>query len=136
LLPCDQPQRAWRSKTISATKGGANNQTSWTCAYCEVEVRWVGAHDNRGLPVNWSKEQEGLACLSCRRQLAADGAIDNGTTDLSVQKRAKLRSHALLEFEVTRDPSRSNAEIAGAVHTSVVAVQKARERLGLMPSTA
>jgi hypothetical protein len=50
--------------------------------------------------------------------------------DLSIQQRARLRSSAIIEFEVRRDPGRSDAKIANAVHTSVVAVQKARERLG------
>lgn len=107
---------------------------SWTCAYCRVKVRWMGEHEQRGLPLNWTREQRGPACLGCRRGLAADGAIDASTSKLSVEGRARARSCALLDFEVRRDPSRSNSEIAGALHTSVVAVQKARQRLGLAAS--
>lgn len=110
--------------------------TSWKCAYCTVEVRWMSPHADRSLPVNWTKEQGGPACLACRRDLAADAGIGDSSPDLSVKERARLRSFALLEFEVSRDPDRSNAQIAGAVHTSVVAVQKARERLGVLPSPA
>jgi hypothetical protein len=118
-------------KTISAN--GSEVPTRWTCGYCRVEVHWVGGHENHGLPANWAEERGGLVCLACRRELAADAAVGT-SSDLSVQERARLRSFALLEFEVTRDPNRSNAQIASAVHTSVVAVQKARDRLG--PSAA
>jgi hypothetical protein len=50
--------------------------------------------------------------------------------DLSLKERARLRSSTIIEFEVRRAPDRSNSQIASAVHTSVVAVQRARERLG------
>jgi hypothetical protein len=102
----------------------------WTCGYCGVEVRWMSGHEHRGLPANWSEGHQGPACLFCRRELAADAAVSESPAELSIQERARLRSAALIEFEVTRDPERSNAEIAHAVHTSVVAVQKARQRLG------
>lgn len=108
----------------------------WKCAYCKVEVRWMTGEEDRGLPVNWTKERGGPACLACRRELAADAALDDNSSSLPVQERARRRSFALLEFEVTRDPDRSNAQIASAVHTSVVAVQKARERLGAVPAPA
>jgi len=121
-------------KTISAN--AQEIPTRWTCGYCSVEVRWVGDHENRGLPANWAEERGGPVCLACRRELAADAAVADTSSDLSVQERARLRSFALLEFEVTRDPNRSNAQIAIAVHTSVVAVQKARDRLGASPAPA
>jgi hypothetical protein len=108
----------------------------WTCGYCQVEVRWMNGHEGNGLPANWTEENRGPACLACRRALAAESAVDDNSSDLSTQERARLRSYALLEFEVTRDPDRSNAQIAGAVHTSVVAVQKARERLGVAAAPA
>jgi hypothetical protein len=113
----------------------ASEPSRWTCGYCRVEVRWASGHEDRGLPANWTKEHQGPACLACRRELAADAAVSE-TPDLNVQERARLRSFALLEFEVQRDPDRSNAQIAGAVHTSVVAVQKARERLGIVAAPA
>jgi hypothetical protein len=56
--------------------------------------------------------------------------------DLSLKERARLRSHTIIEFEVKRAPDRSNSQIASAVHTSVVAVQKARERLGVAGAPA
>jgi ribosomal protein S26 len=109
---------------------------SWKCAYCEVEIRWMGDKEDRGLPVNWTEEHGGPACLACRRELAADSAVGASSSDLPVQERARLRTTALLDFEVTRDPDRSDAQIASAVHTSVVAVRKARQRLGAGSSSA
>ncbi|MEK6250977.1 MAG: hypothetical protein AABM43_03360 [Actinomycetota bacterium] len=96
----------------------------------------MSGHENDGLPANWAEERGGPVCLACRRELAADAAVVGTSSDLSVQERARLRSFALLEFEVTRDPTRSNAQIASAVHTSVVAVQKARDRLGVSAAPA
>jgi hypothetical protein len=89
-----------------------------------------GQVDDR-LPPNWTEERRGPACLACRRELAADAAIGATSWDLPVKERARLRSNALLDFEVSRDPDRSNSQIAAAVHASVVAVRKARDRLGL-----
>lgn len=48
---------------------------------------------------------------------------------LNLQDRARLRASTIVEFEVRRDPDRSNSQIANAVHSSVVAVQKARDRV-------
>jgi hypothetical protein len=99
----------------------------WTCGKCSVEVRWTGSHEQRALPPNWTDSHQGPVCLHCRREQVADAAVS--TLDLSLKERARLRSHSIIEFEVTRAPDRSNSQIASAVHTSVVAVQKARERL-------
>jgi hypothetical protein len=90
----------------------------------------MSGYEQRGLPSNWTEDHQGPVCLACRRDLAAESALGGAESDLSVQERARVRSSALVEFEVRRDPSRSNAEIAHAVHTSVVAIQKARDRLG------
>lgn len=90
----------------------------------------MSGHERRGLPANWTENHQGPVCLVCRRELAADAAVSGAQANLSGQERARRRSSAVIEFEVRRDPSRSNAEIAHAVHTSVMAIQKARERLG------
>jgi hypothetical protein len=92
--------------------------------------------ENRGLPANWAEDHQGPLCLGCRRQQAAEAAVTGTQSGLSTQERARLRSFALVEFEVRRDPTRSNGQIASAVHTSVVAVQKARERLGVTTALA
>jgi hypothetical protein len=96
----------------------------------------MSGHEDHGLPANWTEEHGGPACLACRRELAADAGVGDSSVDLTFKERARRRSFALLEFEVKRDPDRSNAQIAGAVHTSVVAVQKARERLGALAASA
>jgi hypothetical protein len=66
-------------------------------------------------------------CLRCRRELAADAAV--GGLSLSLKQRARLRSTTIVEFEVRRTPDRTNTQIANAVHSSIKAVEKARERL-------
>jgi hypothetical protein len=106
----------------------------WTCGKCSVEVRWTSSHEQRRFPPNWTDSHQGPVCLHCRRELAADAAVS--TLDLSLKERARLRSHTIIEFEVKRAPDRSNSQIASAVHTSVVAVQKARERLGVAGAPA
>jgi hypothetical protein len=83
--------------------------------------------ERRGLPANWAESHHGPVCLRCRRELAADAAVS--TLDLSLLDRVRLRSAAIVEFEVRRTPGRTNARIANAVHSSVTAVEKARERL-------
>jgi hypothetical protein len=84
-------------------------------------------HERRGLPADWIENAGGPVCLHCRRELVAEAAV--GALGLSLAERAKLRSSSIIEFEVERNPDRSNSQIANAVHTSVAAVQKARDRL-------
>jgi hypothetical protein len=85
-------------------------------------------NEQRELPANWALDDHGPVCLHCRRELAADAAVS--AADLPLQERARLRSATIVEFEVRRTPELSNTRIAGAVHTSVGAVEKARKRLG------
>ena len=85
-----------------------------------------GPHER---PSAWAEDGGELYCLGCRRELAAEagaGAAPPGTT---AQHLAQLRTAALIEFEVSRGPERSDSEIARAVRTSVPAVVKARQRL-------
>jgi hypothetical protein len=94
----------------------------------------MDSQERRGLPANWTESLRGPVCLHCRRELAADAAVSR--LDLSLKERARLRSSTVIEFEVRRAPDRSNSQIANAIHTSVGAVQKARERLGAAGSPA
>jgi hypothetical protein len=48
---------------------------------------------------------------------------------LNTEARAKLRSTAVVEFEIERNPERPEGEIARAARTSIAAVRKARKRL-------
>jgi hypothetical protein len=104
-------------------------QERWTCSRCQVTVRWMPGYEHHQRPYAWAEDGGEVYCLACRREMAAEagaGAAPSGTT---LRRRAGLRTAALIEFEVSRDPERSDGEIARAIRTSVPAVVKARERL-------
>jgi hypothetical protein len=101
----------------------------WTCDSCGVEVRWIGGAE-RGIPRHWTLDDDDcVVCLSCQRAAAKELA-GRPSFRTSIQERLRLRSAGVIEFEIGRDPGRADREIAQALHTSVVAVQKARKRLG------
>ena len=74
-------------------------------------------------------ERCGAHCLSCRRALATEDADAAAPKTATREERAKIRTQALIEFEIDRDPDRPNGEIAKVVRCSVPAVLKARKRL-------
>lgn len=80
-------------------------------------------------PSAWVEDSGEIYCLACRRELAAKAGADAAPSGTTRQLRAQLRAAALIEFEILRDPKRSNGEIARVIGTSVPAVVKARERL-------
>ena len=82
-----------------------------------------------GLPSTWSQEEGELYCLSCRRDMAGEAGLEGVDEDIPNQKRLQIRSHARIEFEIKRDPTREDNRIAKAVGTSTFAVRKARARL-------
>ena len=99
------------------------------CARCGVISSWMPGHERRGPPAGWVRRGDKAYCLSCRRALAteeADAAAPEGST---LEERAKIRTTALIEFEIDRDPDRPHGEIAKVVRCSVPAVLKARKRL-------
>jgi len=100
----------------------------WLCHGCAMTTRQMAGSERTERPASWVNHDGHLYCLSCRRVLAADIAIENepGST---VGRRAELRRWAVVEFEIERDPERSNGEIARAARSSVPAVTKARKRL-------
>jgi len=102
---------------------------SWTCARCEVTIRWAPGRERSGPPEGWAELDGEPHCLRCRREHAAQSAIDNAPPGVSREERAKLRATAVLEFELERDPDRPNGEIAKVVRCSVPAVLKSRRRL-------
>lgn len=116
-------------KTSSRSRSGA--QKTWTCERCAVNVSWLPGSDTPKLPTGWEDTKKGTYCLLCRRALAAEAALDDAPSDTTRENRAKLRSAALIEFEIKRDPLRGNGEIARACRSSVPAVVKARKRLGI-----
>lgn len=102
---------------------------AWTCARCEVTTRWMPGHERPQRPATWVEDHGRLYCLTCQRALAAEAAASGAPADTTAERRAKLRAAALVEFEIRRNPDRSNGEIARAIRSSVAAVLKARRRL-------
>jgi hypothetical protein len=102
-----------------------------TCERCRVTVSWMAGVDRPKLPAAWAEVDGDLLCLGCRREAAGEQGLAGMPADAPASDRQKVRSHARLDFEVTRDPDRPDNKIAKACHTSLIAVRKARERLGL-----
>jgi hypothetical protein len=102
----------------------------WTCDGCGVSASRI---DGKPVPLPevWSSSAEGLFCLICRRERAAEAALESAPSDSPVDARAKLRRAALIEFEVSRTPDQADGQIARACRTSVSAVTRARRRLQL-----
>jgi hypothetical protein len=101
----------------------------WTCTRCEVTSRWLAGSEPPEHPPHWAIEDGELYCLGCRRALAAEAGFANAPADVTREQRVKLRTEALVEFEIERDPERPNGEIAKIARCSVPAVLKVRRRL-------
>jgi hypothetical protein len=110
-----------KTKTSTAKK--------WTCENCGVSVSQIGGESVK-LPDTWDSSPAGTYCLNCRRERAAQEALD-AAPDSPLEVRAKLRRAALIEFEVRRRPGHGNGEIAKACRSSVAAVVAARKRLDI-----
>jgi hypothetical protein len=106
---------------------------AWTCARCQVTVSFSPEVEQPRLPTTWVREDGGLYCLSCRREMAGEAGLEGVEEDIPSQKRQQIRSQARIEFEVKRDPDRQDNLIAKACGTSTVSVRKARARLGIVP---
>jgi hypothetical protein len=102
----------------------------WTCEGCGVSAGRIDG-EAVSMPSNWISLSEGVYCLICRRERAAEAALDSAPSDSPVATRAKLRRAALIEFEVSRTPDHTDGIIARACRTSVSAVTRARRRLEL-----
>ena len=107
----------------------ASTAKKWTCENCGVSVSQVGG-ERVELPKTWDSSEDGTYCLNCRRERAAQEALD-AAPDSPLEERAKLRRAALIEFEVRRRPGHGNGEIAKACRSSVAAVVAARKRLDI-----
>ena len=103
----------------------------WTCARCEVTVSWMAEVERPELPATWAEEGGELYCLSCRREMAGEAGLANAPEDASSAERQKIESQARIEFEIKRRPETEDNRIAKSCRTSVVAVRKARARLGM-----
>jgi hypothetical protein len=102
---------------------------AWTCARCEVTSRWMPGHERQEHPPNWQKENGSFYCLACQRERAGEAALFQAPAGITAQRHAQIRTWAVVEFEIERDPDRSNGEIARVVRSSIPAVVKARQRL-------
>jgi len=101
----------------------------WTCDRCGVSVSQLDGGEVP-MPDSWTTASDGRFCLTCRRERAAEAALDAAPEDCSNDTRAKLRRSGLLEFEVRRAPDRADNAIAKACHTSASAVARARDAVG------
>ena len=109
----------------------ASEQTaSWTCARCEMTVSFAADVERPRLPSTWARDGGLLYCLSCRREMAGDAGLEGVDEDVPTEKRLKIRSQARIEFEINRDPTRPDNQIAKACRTSTLAIRKARTRMG------
>jgi hypothetical protein len=102
----------------------------WTCNQCGVSISRMNG-EKVELPDTWDANSEGTYCLICRRDRAAQAALDSAPEDCTIDTRAKLRRAALIEFEVSRRPDHGDGIIAKACRSSVSAVAAARRRLDL-----
>jgi hypothetical protein len=102
----------------------------WTCEHCGVSVSQMSG-DRVELPNTWVSSDDGTYCLICRRERAAQAALDAAPEGSPLEERAKLRRAALIEFEVSRRPDHGDGIIAKACRSSVSAVAAARRRLDL-----
>ena len=112
----------------------ASTSRKWTCDRCGVSASRIDGKRTE-LPDVWESSKEGDFCLACRRERAANAALDAAPSDSPIDARSKLRRAALIEFEVRRMPDHTDNAIAKACHSSVSAVAKARERLQLVDSS-
>jgi hypothetical protein len=118
--------------TATKTKSSSKNDTAkkWTCEHCGVSISQMNG-EKVTLPETWVSEKTGTYCLLCRRERAAQAALDAAPDNSPLEERAKLRRTALIEFEVSRRPDHGDGVIAKACRSSVAAVAAARRRLDL-----
>jgi hypothetical protein len=94
-----------------------------------MKSTWTNGLAEGSAPPNWARDADGLHyCLACRRERAIDEALADAG-EVGIEARAKLRSKALVRFEIARDPERTEGEIARAARTSIGAVRSARREI-------
>jgi DNA-binding CsgD family transcriptional regulator len=111
------------------TSATTSSAASWTCNRCGVTTRYLPGREPGGPPAGWSVDGGDTHCLTCRRDLAAEAAYHRAGPDTPREDRAKLRARGRIDFEIARDPERTNGEIAKSLGCSVPAVVKARREL-------
>ncbi len=100
-------------------------------------MQWMSGHEaNAQLPTAWSQEGDVLHCLVCRRDLAAEAAMEGLPEETPLAERVQLKAYARVEFEISRDPERRDGEIAKSCRTTAASVRRGRERLGIADAEA
>jgi hypothetical protein len=109
----------------------ANNRTRaprtrrWTCAGCEVTVRYAaGSSAVPRRPEGWTRRGGEWLCLHCQREKAVEKATIGAKGDGWASRR-----QALLEFELRRSPEEPDGVIAKRANCSTGHVRKVREEL-------
>jgi hypothetical protein len=108
----------------------AKSARKWTCEGCGVSASRIDGTPTP-FPEAWASSVEGDFCLACRRQRAAEAALEAAPEGSDRDARAKLRRAGLIEFEVRRAPDRTDGSIAKACRSSAAAVAAARRRMHL-----
>jgi hypothetical protein len=116
-------------RVVKPARRRGTTTTEFHCGRCGVISRQMPGHERRGVPAGWEKKKDGCYCLACRRARATEKADAAAPDTATLEERAKIRTAALIEFEIDRDPDRPNGEIAKVVRCSVPAVLKARKRM-------
>jgi hypothetical protein len=97
----------------------------WTCAGCEVTVRYAaGSSAVPRRPEGWTKRGGQWLCLHCQREKAVEKATIGASGDGWASRR-----QALLEFELRRSPDEPDGVIAKRANCSTGHVRKVREEL-------
>jgi hypothetical protein len=115
------------SKTTTAhnTRARAPRTRRWTCAGCEVTVRYAaGSKSTPRRPEGWTKAGGQWLCLHCQREKAVEKATIGANGDGWASRR-----QALLEFELRRSPEEPDGVIAKRANCSTGHVRKVREEL-------
>jgi hypothetical protein len=112
------------------SRSGLDLSGKWVCSRCGLSTGRIDGAEIP-LPDSWADTADGRFCLSCRRERAANTALEEASPDTPRDARLRLRRSAMIEFEIRRTPDHSNATIARACHSSISAVAQVRDRLGL-----
>jgi hypothetical protein len=102
---------------------------SWTCSRCEVVNRFLPGYPQPDLPNGWASVNESLLCLRCRQEQAVEAGIAEAERSERKITPAAARRAALIDFELRRDPSRSDREIARGLATTANRVTVHRREL-------
>jgi hypothetical protein len=114
--------------TVDRSRVPPDTAHKWTCSVCGVAASRSDAEEGP-LPEFWESGADGTFCLGCRRQRAAEAAVDSAPAITDRGDRERLRRAAVVEFELTRTPDRPNGSIANACRSSIPVVAAARRRL-------